>query len=105
MSKHAPTKSRSRSKVRHPEKASRLGKRAATEAAARAGKLPPPPNFKARTHERWRPMLREVVALAKAGGLEALKGYEINAYSTSPKAISRYRDLAVLALSARSSSS
>jgi hypothetical protein len=75
-----------------------LDKRAVFEAAARAGKMPAPPDFSAATHARYRKRLAEVVALAKAGDMKALADYPINPYSTSPKAIARYRDLCVLAL-------
>jgi hypothetical protein len=78
-----------------------LGKRAAMEAAAREGKLPSPPDFSAETHARFRGKLAEVVALAKAADLNALRKFKINPYSTSPKAIARYRDLCVLALEAK----
>jgi hypothetical protein len=74
-----------------------MGKRAATEAAAREGKMPAPPDFSAATHAPYRKRLAEVVALAKAGDMKALADYPINPYSTSPKAIARYRDLCVLA--------
>lgn len=83
------------------KKERQLGKRAAAEAAAREGKLPTPPDFSAKTHERYRPKLEEVVKMAKAGDIKGLKGYAINPTSTSPKAIARYRDLAVIALEAR----
>lgn len=77
-----------------------LGKRAAIEAAAREGKLPAVPDFSADTHKPWRKRLAEVVALVKAKDIKGLKKYEINPYSTSPKAIDRYRNLAVMALEA-----
>ena len=70
-------------------------------AAAQAGKLPTAPDFSVKTHERFRKKLSEVVALAKAGDVRKLKAYEINPVSSSPKAIARYRDLAVIALRAR----
>jgi hypothetical protein len=41
------------------------------------------------------------VALAEAGDVEGLKVIEINPVSTSPKAMARYRDLAVLAIQSR----
>lgn len=73
------------------------------EALARAekGELPEKPDFSAETHKRWRPKLDEVVALAEAGNIEGLKAYAIKPISTSPKAIDRYRNLAVIALEAR----
>jgi hypothetical protein len=77
------------------------GKRAEILAAAQAGKLPEPPDFSAATHTRFRKKLEEVIALAKAGDLKGLKAYAINPISSSPKAIDRYRNLAVIALEAR----
>lgn len=76
-------------------------KRAAVWAAAQAGKLPPPPDFSAPSHARYRDTLEELVALAKAGSIEVLKRLEIKTYSSSPKAMAKYRDLAVVALEAR----
>lgn len=78
-----------------------LGMRAAIEAAARAGKLPSPPDFSAETHKRFRSKLEAVVDLAKAGNISGLRKFEINPISTSPKAIARYRELCVLALEAK----
>lgn len=77
-----------------------LGKRAQAEANAKAGKLPPPPDFSAKTHERYRPKLDEMLKLVKAKDVKALKAIEINPISTSPRALARYRDLAVTALQA-----
>lgn len=78
-----------------------LGKRAQAEADARAGKLPAAPDFSAATHKPYRKRLAETVALVDAGDIAALEAMEIKTYSSSPKAIARYRDLAVLALKAR----
>lgn len=78
-----------------------LGKRAAILEAAQRGELPAEPDFSAETHKRFRPKLAEVVALAQAGDLTALKAIEINPVSSSPKAIAKYRELAVIALEAR----
>jgi hypothetical protein len=79
-----------------------VGKRAALLAAAGRGEMPSPPDFSAPTHTRFRPKLAEVVALAEAGDLKALRSYRYEGFhSTSPKAILRYRDLAVIALEAR----
>jgi hypothetical protein len=77
------------------------GKRAAMEAAARSGKLPDAPDFSADTHKPYRAKLAEVVAMVKAKDIGALKAHEIKTYSSSPKAIARYRDLAILALEAK----
>lgn len=78
-----------------------LGKRAQIEADARAGKLPPAPDFSAETHKRFRNKLAAVVDLANAADLKALRAFEINPVSSSPKAIARYRDLCIIALEAR----
>jgi len=78
-----------------------LGKRAAILAAAQAGQLPTPPDFNAPTHARFRAKLAAVVSLVEAGDVGGLKAFAINPVSSSPKAIARYRDLAVTALEAR----
>jgi hypothetical protein len=80
-----------------------LGQRAAMLAAAEAGKLPAVPDFSAPTHERFRKKLAEVVALVKEGDVRKLKAFEINPLSSSPKAIDRYRNLAVIAITAKAS--
>lgn len=73
--------------------------REAFEAAAR-GELPEPPDFSAETHKRFRPKLAELEALVKAKDVAGLKAFEIKPISTSPKALDRYRNLAVIALEA-----
>lgn len=70
------------------------------EAAAR-GELPPVPDFSAETHRRYRPRLAEIVALVNKGDIAALEAAVINPVSTSPKAINRYRNAAVIALKAK----
>lgn len=77
------------------------GKRAAIMDAAKAGKLPSPPDFSAETHKRFRAKLESLVAMAKAGDIKGLKAVEINPVSSSPKAMAKYRDLAVIALEAK----
>ena len=62
------------------------------------GKVPPPPDFSAETHKRYRPKLADVAALAAAGNRAALEAWTIKASSSSPKAILRYRDLCLIAL-------
>ncbi|MCX5513375.1 hypothetical protein C3941_00135 [Kaistia algarum] len=76
------------------------GRRAAAEAAQR-GELPTPPDFTAETHKRFRPKLARLVEMAKAGDIAALRAEPINPVSSSPKAMERYRDLAVTALEVR----
>ena len=78
-----------------------LAEREKIEADAKAGKLPPAPDFSAETHKRFRGKLDEVVKLTKAGDVKGLQAYKIKPVSTSPKAIDRYRRLAITALSAR----
>jgi hypothetical protein len=82
-------------------RAPRTGKRKAIIEQAQAGVLPAPPDFSKPTHARFRAKLARLVALAEAGDLEGLKAVEINLVSTSPKAMARYRDLAVIAIEAR----
>lgn len=77
------------------------GKRAVILEAAQRGELPAVPDFSAATHKPHRKKLEAVVAMVKAGDIEGLKAFEIKAVSTSPRAIARYRDLAVIALEAR----
>jgi hypothetical protein len=72
------------------------------EAKARHGELPPPPNFSAPTHTRFRAKLDGLIALAERGDAEALAAVTINPVSSSPKALARYRDLCITALEARS---
>lgn len=88
-------------KAEKPAKAKPLGKRAAILEAAQRGELPPVPDFSAETHKRFRPKLAKVVEMVEAGDIEGLKAFHINPVSSSPKAIARYRDLAIIALEAR----
>ncbi len=78
-----------------------LGKRAQIDADAATGKLPPAPDFTAETHKRFRPALDEIKALIEDKDIAGLNAVKINPVSSSPKALARYRDLAVIALSAR----
>jgi DNA-binding winged helix-turn-helix (wHTH) protein len=77
------------------------GQRAAILAAAQAGTIPNPPAFSTETHKRFRPKLEQVVKMVKAGDIAGLKAFEINPVSSSPKAVAKYRDLAVIALEAK----
>ncbi len=80
----------------------KTGKRKAIIEQAQAGALPAAPDFSKPTHARFRAKLGKLVALAEAGDVEGLKAVEINPVSTSPKAMARYRDLAIMAIEARS---
>jgi hypothetical protein len=71
------------------------------EAKARQGELPPPPDFSAPTHARFRAKLAALVELAGKADATGLRAIPINPVSSSPKALARYRDLAVLAIEAR----
>jgi hypothetical protein len=71
------------------------------EAKARQGELPPPPDFSAPTHARFRAKLAALVELAGKADATGLRAMPINPVSSSPKALARYRDLAVLAIEAR----
>jgi hypothetical protein len=72
------------------------------EEAAKRGKLPPKLDFSADTHARFREKLHEVEALAAKKDIAGLRkakwpGFE----SSSPKAIHRWRDICIAALSAK----
>jgi hypothetical protein len=73
------------------------------EARARQGELPTPPDFSAPTHARFRAKLAALVELAGKADATGLRAIPINPVSSSPKALARYRDLAVLAIEARES--
>lgn len=77
------------------------GKRAEAIEAAQRGELPAAPDFSAATHKPHRKKLEAVIALVKVGDIKTLKAIEIKPISSSPKAIAKYRDLAVIALEAR----
>jgi hypothetical protein len=78
-------------------------KRAAIERIAANGVLPTPPDFSAPSHSRYRKKLADLVDLVLAGDIAALRALAIPTYSSSLAAMSRYRDLAVIALEARAS--
>lgn len=79
-----------------------MGRRAVIAENAAKGILPPAPDFSAETHKRFRGKLAEIVAMVEAGDVAGLKTIAINPVSSSPKAMAKYRDLAVIALDARS---
>ena len=78
-----------------------VGKRQAIVDLAQSGTLPTAPNFSKPTHARFRAKLAQIVALAEAGDIASLQAFEINPVSSSPKAMARYRDLCVIAITAR----
>ena len=78
-----------------------IGKRQAILDQAQTGALPQAPDFSKPTHARFRAKLAQIVELAEAGDIAALEAFEINPVSSSPKAMARYRDLCVIAITAR----
>ena len=84
-----------------PTTAPVIGKRQAIVDLAQSGTLPTAPDFSKPTHARFRAKLAQIVALAEAGDIAALQAFEINPVSSSPKAMARYRDLCVIAITAR----
>ena len=78
-----------------------VGKPQAILDQAHTGSLPQPPDFSKPTHARFRTKLAQIVALAEAGDIAALQAFEINPVSSSPTAMARYRDLCVIAITAR----
>lgn len=80
-------------RIQHTEKRLR--------ALAEAGIMPPAPDFSADTHKRFRGKLAKAIEAVEAGDLDALRAMEINPISSSPKAIARYRDAAILAIEIR----
>ena len=78
-----------------------IGKRQAILDQAQTGALPQPPDFSKPTHARFRAKLAQIVTLAEAGDIAGLQAFEINPVSSSPKAMARYRDLCVIAITAR----
>ena len=78
-----------------------IGKRQAILDQAQNGALPEAPDFSKPTHARFRANLAHIVTLAEAGDIAGLQAFEINPVSSSPKAMARYRDLCVIAITAR----
>jgi hypothetical protein len=77
-----------------------IGEYAELHEEALKGKVPPPPDFSADTHARFRTKLATLVALAKKRDVAGLRAMQINPVSTSPIAMWRYRNLALIALEA-----
>lgn len=96
-----PAKVKADKPAKAPKADKPAGKRADMLASAEAGNLPTAPDFSAPTHARFLKKHAELVALVDAGDLKALKAFPINPISSSPKALARYRDLAVTALEAQ----
>ncbi|MER9169636.1 hypothetical protein NKI12_20085 [Mesorhizobium australicum] len=60
--------------------------------------------FQPRDAQSLRGKLAQLVALVEPGDVAGLKGIEIMPYSSSPKAMARYRDLAIVAIEAHATS-
>lgn len=71
------------------------------EAGAAEGKVPAFPDFSAPTHAPFKATIEALDAAAKAKDVAALKAIEINPTSSTPKALDRYRNIVVKALSAK----
>lgn len=84
-----------------PKEPKALGKRAQADADAKAGKIPTAPDFSAETHKAHRKRLAEVVALVEAKNLKGLRALKLERHTSSRKAIARYHELAVWALTAQ----
>jgi hypothetical protein len=78
-----------------------IDKRQAIPDQAQTCALPQPPDFSKPTHARFRTKLAQIVTLAEASDIAGLQAFEINPVSSSPKAMARYRDLCVIAITAR----
>lgn len=72
----------------------------AARASNAPGVTPVLPDFSAATHKPFRKRLAEVQAMFEAGDLTGLKAAVIPTYSSSPRAIDRYRNAAVAYLEA-----
>jgi hypothetical protein len=94
-------KSKSVRKTEAPAIRTPGGKRAVVLEAAKAGKLPDPPDFSANTHRAFRGRLAAMLTAIAENDIAALKAVKINPCSTSPKALERYRELVLIALAAQ----
>lgn len=84
-----------------PKAPKALGLRAQIEADAAAGKLPTPPNCALESNKQHRPKLALLDGMIAAGDIAGLRAVEIKLVSSTPKALDRYRNLAIVALEAR----
>jgi len=74
---------------------------AALYRAAAAGQMPTPPDFSKPSYAPDRKRLAELVALAEAGDIAALRAHAIKVYFSASLELDRYRHRAILALEAR----
>jgi len=78
-----------------------IGYRQAILDQVQTGALQQAQDFSKPTHARIRARLAQIVALAEVGAIAVLHAFEINPVFFSPKAMARYRDLCVTALTPR----
>jgi len=78
-----------------------IGKRQAILDQPQAGALPTAPDFSKPIHARFHAKRAQVVTSAEARNIRELQAFEIDPVSSSPKAMARYRDLCVIAITAR----
>lgn len=69
--------------------------------AAKNGKVPAAPDFSANTHRSYRGLLADVEKLVKARDLKGLEAYRVKGSCSSPQAVKRYREIALIALKAK----
>jgi hypothetical protein len=71
---------------------------------AAKGKVPSPPDFSANTHRCYRPALAAVVELVNKRDLAALKAHRVEGSCSSPQAIKKFREIALIALAVKAES-
>lgn len=85
-----------------PAPAAAKGKRAQAETDAANGILPPDPTVtRGDSNKRWIAPMDRLIAARDAGDIDALKAEVLPTYSSTPKALGKFRDLCVVALEAR----
>jgi hypothetical protein len=68
---------------------------------AATGEMPTPPDFSAASYAPDRKRLAELVAMAEAGDVAALRAYAIKTYYTAAVECDRFRHRAIIALEAK----
>lgn len=87
--------------ARTPAVGKALSARAKVEADAAKGILPMVPDFSADTHKPYRTKLALIVQMIQSENIRGLEALPINLTSTSPKAMDKFRRLALIALHAQ----
>jgi hypothetical protein len=78
-----------------------LGIRAQSDADAASGNMPPKLAFTHAGNARYQKKVDALNAAAARGDVKALNAVEIEPYSSSPKRMIRWRDLAIIAIRAK----